>query len=152
MLDLAVTGGVLVDGSGAPARRAGIGIRDGRIACVVPVEDEVGSAALAAAPRHVDATGLVVAPGFIDIHSHSEYLLLEDGRGQSKIRQGVTTEVFGESESPGPYAGQYTPPGKTVRGRTERWSTLGEFFTLIERERVSLNVASFVDWGMSGKR
>ena len=60
-------------------------------------------------------SGLVVAPGFIDMHSHSDYLLLEDGNAQSKIRQGVTTEVLGESNSPGPYQGKLTPPRLDVR-------------------------------------
>jgi N-acyl-D-aspartate/D-glutamate deacylase len=55
------------------------------------------------AKREIDAKGLVVAPGFIDMHSHSDYLLLQDGDAQSKIRQGVTTEVLGEGRSAGPF-------------------------------------------------
>jgi N-acyl-D-amino-acid deacylase len=138
--DLVIRNGRIIDGTGNPWQPGDIALRGETIVRIGKLPGIKGT-------KEIDAAGLVVAPGFIDIHSHSEYLLLEDGRGQSKIRQGVTTEVFGESESPGPYAGQYTPPGKTVRGRTERWSTLGEFFTLIERERVSLNVASFVGLG-----
>src|SRR5207249_700771 len=61
------------------------------------------------AKRIIDADGLVVAPGFIDMHSHSDWVLLEDGNAQSKIRQGVTTEVIGESSSAGPFKGRLKP-------------------------------------------
>jgi N-acyl-D-aspartate/D-glutamate deacylase len=99
------------------------------------------------AQREIDARGLVVAPGFIDIHSHSDYVLLEDGNAQSKIRQGVTTEVLGEGSSPGPFQGKLRPPRFTVRGKEERWTTLGGYFDLVERAGVSTNVASFVGLG-----
>src|SRR5439155_20295090 len=97
--------------------------------------------------REIDATGLVVAPGFIDIHSHSDFTLLEDGDAQSKIRQGVTTEVLGESGSPGPYLGKYTPPRTLVKGQLTRWNTLGEYFDHAEKAGISTNVASFVGLG-----
>src|SRR5262249_21988819 len=85
--------------------------------------------------------------GFIDIHSHSDIVLLEDGNAQSKIRQGVTTEVLGEGSSPGPYQGQVKPPPIMVRGKFERWTTLGGYFDLVERAGVSTNVASSVGLG-----
>src|SRR5205814_2779857 len=97
-----------------------------------------------AGTREIDAAGLIVAPGFIDIHSHSDMLLLKDGAAQSKIRQGVTTEVFGEGDSPGPARGRLPSQKVVVQGRTLEWSTLGEYFDTLDREGVSVNVASYV--------
>lgn len=88
MLDLILEGGTLVDGSGAPRRRADVGVQGDRIAAV-------GDLARIEAEQRIDVSGLVVAPGFVDIHSHSDLTLLSDGRGRSKIHQGVTTEVIG---------------------------------------------------------
>src|SRR5262249_53568312 len=89
-------------------------------------------------------TGLVIAPGFIDMHSHSDYVLLEDGLAQSKIRQGVTTEVLGEGTSAGPYKGQLPPRTMRVGGRELRWTTLGGYFETLEKAGVAVNVASYV--------
>ena len=91
-----------------------------------------------------DLRGLVIAPGFIDIHSHSDTLLLEDGAAQSKLRQGVTTEVLGEGDSIGPSSGKLGPKKFTVRDQTLQWSTLGEYFDTLEQETVAVNVASYV--------
>jgi N-acyl-D-amino-acid deacylase len=87
MHDLIVRGGQVVDGSGAPARRLDVAVAGGRIAAL--------GASLGEARRVIDATGQVVAPGFIDIHTHSDYALPANPRAESKIRQGVTTEVVG---------------------------------------------------------
>src|SRR5207244_11699335 len=80
------------------------------------------------AKRGIDATALVVAPGFIDMHSHSDWTLLEDGNAQSKIRQGVTTEVIGESTSAGPFKGKLKPrtvsvTNESIEIRADRKST-----------------------------
>jgi N-acyl-D-amino-acid deacylase len=85
--DLLIRGGELVDGTGAPGRRADVAVTRGRIAAI---GHEVGEA-----HRVIDAAGFVVAPGFIDIHTHSDYSLPTNPRAESKIRQGVTTEVVG---------------------------------------------------------
>ncbi len=103
--DLVIRGGTIVDGSGNPWFKADLAIRGDRIA-------KLGRVQPGNARREIDASGRIVSPGFIDIHSHSDYLLLEDGNAQSKIRQGVTTEVLGEGESAGPFQGRLTAPGE----------------------------------------
>src|SRR5262245_1589016 len=85
--ELLIRGGTIVDGTGNPWFRGDVAVRGDRIVAV-------GRVPARAAKRTIDAAGLVVAPGFIDMHSHSDDLLLEDGHAQSKIRQGVTTEVL----------------------------------------------------------
>ena len=93
--DLLITGGRVVDGSGAPWFAADVGVRDGKIAAV-------GVLAGRPAKRTIDAKGLIVAPGFIDLLGQSEYNVLVDKRAASKITQGITTEVTGEGESIAP--------------------------------------------------
>ena len=87
MLDLVIHGADVLDGTGAPRRRLDVGVRDGRIAAI--------GAALGPARRVIDAGGAVLAPGFIDIHTHSDFTLPLNQRAEGKIRQGVTTEVLG---------------------------------------------------------
>src|ERR1700759_615020 len=87
--DLVIRNGRIVDGSGNPWFRGDLAVRDGKIVAVVRVPT-------GEAKQQIDAQGIIVAPGFIDMHSHSDLLLLEDGAAQSKIRQGVTTEILGE--------------------------------------------------------
>jgi N-acyl-D-aspartate/D-glutamate deacylase len=138
--DLLIRNGKIVDGTGNPWYRGDLAVRGDKIVAL-------GRVPPGRARREIDAAGLVVAPGFIDIHSHSDYTLLEDGNAQSKIRQGVTTEVLGESVSAGPYQGRLLPPRFTVRGEATRWTTLGGYFRAVERSGVSTNVASFVGLG-----
>jgi N-acyl-D-amino-acid deacylase len=88
--DLRISGGTVVDGTGAPGRRATIAVVDGRIRVLDPDEPAPTHAA-----RSIDATGKVVAPGFIDLHSHGGLMILADGRHEPKVRQGVTTELVG---------------------------------------------------------
>jgi N-acyl-D-aspartate/D-glutamate deacylase len=89
MLDLIIRGASVVDGTGAPARRADLGVAGDRIAALGTIDDG------AIAARTIDARGRVACPGFIDIHTHSDLTLIADGTGESKLRQGVTTEVVG---------------------------------------------------------
>jgi hypothetical protein len=94
--DLVLRGGKIVDGTGNPWFYGDVAVRGDRIVAVRRVLEGKGK-------REIDVAGLIVAPGFIDMHSHSDFLLLEDGHAQSKIRQGVTTEVLGEGNSAGPH-------------------------------------------------
>ena len=88
MDDIVIRGAQVIDGSGAPAHHATIAVRDGRI-CAITTDQTPQ------AHRVIDATGLVATPGFIDIHTHSDFTLPLNPRAESKIRQGVTTEVLG---------------------------------------------------------
>ncbi len=135
--DLVIRNGRIVDGTGNPWYVGDVAIRGDRIVAV-------GRVPPAAAKREIDAKGLVVAPGFIDMHSHSDYTLLEDGDAQSKVRQGVTTEVIGEGQSAGPYLGKLPPHTAVVGGKTVHWRTLGEYYDVLDHAGVSVNVASYV--------
>jgi N-acyl-D-amino-acid deacylase len=135
--DLLIKNGRVVDGTGNPWFTADVAVRGDRIVAI-------GKLAAAKATREIDAAGLVVAPGFIDMHSHSDLVLLEDGHAQSKIRQGVTTEVIGEGSSAGPYKGKLEPQKMTVRGKEVTWTTLGGYFDVLEESKTAVNVASYV--------
>ena len=91
--DLVVRGGTVVDGSGQTPQRADVGIIGDRIARIGDLASESGG-------RVIDATGLIVAPGFIDVQGQSGTTLLADGNGESHLRQGITTEIIGEGGSP----------------------------------------------------
>ena len=128
--DVLIRGGRIVDGTGNPWFRGDVGVRDGRVVAI-------GQLGEAAAARTIDATGLVVSPGFIDLHTHSDMRLLEDGDAQSKIRQGVTIDVLGEGGSVAPQDG--------LSGA--EWTTFTEYFDLLERQGISMNVVSHVASG-----
>src|SRR5256712_10429869 len=135
--DVVIRGGRIVDGTGNPWFAGDVAIKGGRIAAVV----SAGRLANATAARVIDATGLVVAPGFIDLHTHSDTSLLADANAQSKVRQGVTVDVLGESTSVAPRDGL---PAETSDAVTQDWTTFTEYFKHLERERVSMNVISHV--------
>jgi len=134
--DLVISGGSILDGDGTPAVSADIGIRVGRIA-------SIGNLSGAPAARRIDAAGLTVAPGFIDMHNHSDYTILVEPKAESMIRQGVTTMVLGESRSAGPVkpgAGD----GQIPQGVSVDWATLGGYFGRLERQHMATNIASYV--------
>jgi N-acyl-D-aspartate/D-glutamate deacylase len=135
--DVLITGGSVLDGEGTPAVRADVGIRGGRIATI-------GDLGTAAAARRIDASGLTVAPGFIDIHNHSDYTILVEPKSESMIRQGVTTMVLGESRSAGPMKPGAEEARARADGVTVDWATLGEYFAKLERQHMSTNIASYV--------
>jgi N-acyl-D-amino-acid deacylase len=135
--DLVVTGGSVLNGEGTPALRADVGIRGGRIAAI-------GDLAAAAATRRIDASGLTVSPGFIDMHNHSDYTILVEPKSESMIRQGVTTMVLGESRSAGPIKAGSGEARARADGVTVDWTTLGGYFAKLERQHMSTNIASYV--------
>ncbi|HWN93969.1 MAG TPA: amidohydrolase family protein, partial [Methylomirabilota bacterium] len=137
--DLIIRGGKIVDGSGNPWFAGDLAIRGDRVVAVGVVAGQ--------ARREINAAGLVVAPGFIDMHSHSDWVLFEDGNAQSKIRQGVTTEVIGESTSAGPFKGKLSPRRISVKGETIEVRRLRDYFNGLERSGISVNVASYVGEG-----
>ncbi len=135
--DLLIRNGTVVDGTGNPWFRGDVAVRGDRIIAV-------GRAPFGTAKHTIDAKGLVVAPGFIDMHSHSDLLLLEDGNAQSKVRQGVTTEVLGEGSSAGPAREKSRPRSATVRGGTVQWATLGGYLDTLQQAGIAVNAASYV--------
>jgi N-acyl-D-aspartate/D-glutamate deacylase len=134
--DLVIRNGRIVDGSGNPWFYGDVAIKGDKIAAV-------GRVGEGQSKRTLDARGLIVAPGFIDIHSHSDDFLLEDGHAQSKIRQGVTTEVLGEGRSAAPAQGQLPARHLTARGKEFTWSTVRGYLQAIETAGVSVNVATY---------
>ena len=138
--DVLIRGGTVYDGSGQPPRRVDVALRGERIAAL-------GDLRGAAAKVVIDANGLAVAPGFINMLSWSVDSLLADGRGQSEIRQGVTTEIMGEGNSWGP-----VNPAIKKRMKAEQtdfkydieWTTLGDYLYFLQRRGVSPNVASYL--------
>jgi N-acyl-D-aspartate/D-glutamate deacylase len=136
--DLVIAGGSIVDGDGGAAFVADVAVRDGRIA-------RIGALGDAPARRRIDAAGLTVSPGFIDIHNHSDFTILAEPKSESMIRQGVTTMVLGESRSAGPVRPE--DPGDGARrsdGVKVDWTTLGGYFARLERDRMATNIASYV--------
>ena len=136
--DLVISGATVVDGSGSPGFQADIGVKGDTIVRI----GQLTVAETSAAKKIIDGTGLVVSPGFIDIHSHSDFSLLVDGNAQSKIHQGVTTEILGEAGSAGPVGGSVSREGPY--GVQVDWTTLGEYFDRLETKGISVNVASYV--------
>jgi len=138
--DIIIRGGTVYDGTGTPGRRADVGIQGDRIA-------GIGELASVPATSIIDASGLAVAPGFINMLSWSNESLLVDGRSQGEVREGVTTQIFGEGSSMGPL----TPDMK--RRMIEQmgdlkysitWTSLSEYLKHLEEQGVSQNVASFI--------
>jgi N-acyl-D-amino-acid deacylase len=138
--DVVIRGGTVYDGSGKPGVRMDIGIRGDKIA-------GVGDLAKAKAKTTIDASGLAVTPGFINMLSWSNESLLADGRGQSEVRQGVTTQIMGEGWSMGPLNAAIKKRMKAEQVDIKfeiEWNTLDEYLYFLERKGIAQNVASFV--------
>ncbi|PYQ19716.1 MAG: dihydroorotase [Acidobacteria bacterium] len=141
--DLLLAGGRVVDGTGAPWFRADVCVRGGRVAAV-------GDLGAAPAKRRIDASRLVVAPGFIDMMGQSEYNVLVDNRAASKITQGITTEITGEGTAIAPLNARMMADSKESYdhyGVTPNWTTLEGYFKEFERRGSALNLATFVGAG-----
>ena len=143
MYDLVIRNGVVFDGSGEPGRRADVGVAGERIAMVGSVD--------ASGASELDAGGMAVAPGFIDIHSHSDYTLLVDPRAVSSISQGVTTEIVGNCGfGCAPIRDPNLAPGSIYGfdGSVPlRWHTLSEYLDRLEEARPAVNVLALVPNG-----
>lgn len=138
--DVVIRGGTVYDGSGGPSGRVDVGIRGDQIAAI-------GNLSTSAAEIEIDASGLAVAPGFINMLSWANESLIQDPRSQSDIRQGVTLEVMGEGDSMGPLNPSMKKLNTELQGDIKyeiSWTTLGEYLTYLEKKGISTNVASFV--------
>jgi len=138
--DVIIKGGTVYDGTGTEPKHADVAIRGDRIS-------GIGDFKTAKAKTVVDANGLAVAPGFLNMLSWSNESLIQDGRSQSEIRQGVTTEVMGEGESMGPVNDRVRE--HMLREQADikyeiKWNTLAEYLRYLETHGVSCNVASFI--------
>ncbi len=138
--DVIISGGTIYDGGGGAPYAGDVAIAGDRIAAV-------GDLGAATAARVVDATGLAVAPGFINMLSWAVTSLIEDGRGMSDIKQGVTLEVFGEGRSWGPL--NEAMKAEEVARQSDikydiEWTTLGQYLDYMEARGISPNIASFV--------
>src|SRR5437016_2498491 len=140
MFDVLITGGRVIDGTGLPAFLADVGIEGERITAVGRLDQ-------AEARTRLDATGLVVAPGFIDAHVHGDLRLLEDPLHEPAIRQGVTTYILGQdgvAMAPGSpatvdYMRRYTAGFSGLYEPPSRWHSLGEYLDVFDR-RCARNV------------
>jgi N-acyl-D-amino-acid deacylase len=141
--DLLFAGGRVVDGTGAPWFRADVCVVGDKIAAV-------GQLAAAHAKRRIDASRLIIAPGFIDMLGQSEYNVLVDNRAASKITQGITTEITGEGSSIAPVNQRMIDEGKQVfehYGVKPSWTTLREYWRAFEKARPAINLGTFVGAG-----
>src|SRR4051812_20790973 len=138
--DVLIRNGHVVDGTGSPWYAADIGIRDGRIAAIGRLGD-------AKATRTIDARGLVVAPGFIDMLGQSELTILVEPHLPSKIFQGITTEVTGEGGSVAPLDDRIIAADKLSfehLGLEPTWRTLGQYYARLEEQGIGINVANYI--------
>jgi N-acyl-D-aspartate/D-glutamate deacylase len=136
--DLIVRGGQVIDGSGGSPQRVDVGIAGDRIA-------RVGDLTGVAAGKEIDATGLIVAPGFIDVQGQSGSTLLADGNGESHLRQGITTEIIGEGSSPAFWT-QGADDGESLApfGLSFDWTGFAGYFEKLRARGTTINLGTFV--------
>jgi N-acyl-D-amino-acid deacylase len=138
--DVLIKDGTVYDGTGKPPVKSDVGIKGDRIVAIGKLDQETSKTV-------IDASGLAVAPGFINMLSWSVVSLIVDGRSQSEIRQGVTTQIFGEGTSMGPLNAEMKR--RAIADQTDfkyaiPWTTLSEYLSYLEKRGVSPNVASFI--------
>ena len=136
--DVVIRNGRIVDGTGNPWYSGDVAIRGGRIATI-------GRLGNVPAARSIDAAGFIVSPGFIDLHTHSDGPVLADGNAESKVRQGVTLDVLGESGSVAPADGLLEDGDR--HGQAPRWTTFTGYFERLEKQKTSINIISHVAAG-----
>ncbi len=144
-LDVLIKNGSIIDGTGKKEFISNIGIKDGKIV-------EIGNLADAEAEFIIDAKGLKVVPGFIDIHSHTDTDLIINPKAESKIRQGVTTEICGQDGmSWAPVAEvdleKQLKSFKDEYGEELSWRTMGEFLDNFSQRKFCVNLASMLGLG-----
>ncbi|MGC9334206.1 MAG: N-acyl-D-amino-acid deacylase family protein [Anaerolineae bacterium] len=141
MLDILIQGGTVVDGTGEPAFRADVGVAQGRIVALAAGIDQE-------AARVINAQGLHVAPGFVDPHTHSDLTLLVDPKAESKIRQGVTTEIVGNCGfSPAPVqraAVDEVRADAEPLGLEVRWRSMEQYLAQMRKPGTALNVVALI--------
>lgn len=138
--DVIIRNGHIIDGTGSPWYAGDVGVRDGHIAAI-------GDLSRDSAKQIIDAHGMVVAPGFIDMLGQSELTILVDPRLPSKIYQGITTEITGEGESVAPLdSAMLAEEAPTYRhyGITADWHTLGEYFARLQKQGAGINIGTYV--------
>ncbi|HET7440276.1 MAG TPA: D-aminoacylase [Terriglobales bacterium] len=138
--DIIITNGHIIDGTGSPWYSGDLGIRDGKVAAI-------GNLAQAARKRTIDAHGMVVAPGFIDMLGQSELTILVDPRLPSKIYQGITTEITGEGGSVAPLNDAIIQADQATYAHlkiTPDWRTFRQYFTRLEKQHMGINLASYI--------
>ena len=144
--DLIVRGGSVFDGNGQPAVRADVGIKGDRIAFVGDLSNQ-------SAAREIDAGGLMVAPGFIDVQGQSGSTLLADGNGESHVRQGITTEIIGEGGSPAFWtADQNDSNALRPFGLSVDWTGFDGYFTRLQERGTAINLGTLVPATMVRQR
>src|SRR3989454_2378614 len=144
--DVVIRGGRVLDGTGAPWRRADIGTRGAKVA-------RVGDVGRSKSAVVIDASSMYVAPGFIDIHTHSDIGILVESTAECAVRQGVTTHVIGNcGDSPAPIGEAYREFAVRrfeyyAEAKEWTWSTYGEYLDFMERHGVGINIAGLVGHG-----
>lgn len=139
--DIVITNGKVIDGSGNPWFHADLAIKSGKIVKIGKLDPKSGK-------RVIDAKGMTVSPGFIDLHTHTDLTALADGNVESKVRQGVTLDVIGESSTVAPLKGavleEYKEGAKRREGVDIDWTTLEGYFRRLNKKGSSMNIASSV--------
>ena len=139
--DIVIHGGRLIDGTGNPWFYGDLAVKDGKIAHIGKIHPE-------SAKRAISAKGCVVTPGFIDMHTHSDQPVIADGNAESKVRQGVTLDIIGESQTVAPLEGaileEYRLEHRKRNGIETDWTSFTGYFNSLKRGGVSLNIASGV--------
>src|SRR4029079_1785971 len=139
--DIVIHGGRLIDGTGNPWFYGDLAIKDGKIAHTCKIHPEAGA-------RAHSRKGYVVTPGFIDMHTHSDQPVIADGNAESKVRQGVTLDIIGESQTVAPLQGaileEYRLEHRKRNGIETDWTNFTGYFDLLRRGGASINIASGV--------